>query len=166
MAPCAMGGKRYFDHTNDEALEQPVLGIAVQFIEDLGKRFEGVGDTMSDIFGGCTANLLRPSKAERRCQCRGVVCPRRREHSGARRQPPQLWRAACRRWLLAGMLVPREVRVYLENLAEENRAAAAVKLEAARAALAAESGRATYANPAFEGETTRGPGKSCSGPLL
>ena len=51
----------------------------------------------------------------------------------------------------AGMRVPREVRVYLETLAKENRAAAAVKLEAARAALAAESGRATYANPAFEG---------------
>ena len=51
----------------------------------------------------------------------------------------------------AGMLVPREVRAYLENLTDENRAAAAVKLEAARAALAAEAGRATYANPAFEG---------------
>ena len=147
-----MGGKRYFDHTNDEALEQPVLGIAVQFIEDLGKRFEGVGDTMSDIFGGLYREFT--AAVEGRSGVASVAASSVRGGENILALAGNLLSFGvllADAGYFAGMLVPREVRVYLENLAEENRAAAAVKLEAARAALAAESGRATYANPAFEG---------------
>ena len=154
--------KTFFDHVNTDALEQPVLGlfsppgdtdgIAVQFIEELGARFAGVGDTVSDIFGGLYREFT--AAVEGRSGLAGVAASSVRGGENILALAGNLLSFGvllADTGYFAGMLVPREVRAYLENLTDENRAAAAVKLEAARAALAAAAGRAPYANPAFEG---------------